>query len=53
MNAEIQTRNDCNYSRSNLYSSQSISNDWNAQQNNYWLQQQLTMSDGLFQGGNF
>ncbi len=53
MNTQIQTMNDCNYSRSNIYSSQPISNDWNAQQNNIWLQQQLTMSDGLFQGGNF
>lgn len=45
INTQIQTMNDCTYLRSN---------DWNIQQNNFWLQQQqLTMSDGLFQGGNF
>jgi len=37
----------------NIYSSQPISNDWNIQQDNFWLKQQLTMSDDLFQGGNF
>ena len=28
-------------------------NDCNVQENNYWFQQQFSMSDGLFQGGNF
>lgn len=49
---QIQTMNDCNYSKMNTYSTQPISNDWNIQQNNLWLQQQqqqATMSDGVFQ----
>ena len=28
-------------------------NDCNVQKNNYWFQQQISMSDGLFQGENF
>ncbi|CAF2813484.1 unnamed protein product [Rotaria sp. Silwood2] len=44
MNAQIQNFTDCNYS---------MANDWNVQQNNFWSQQQFTMSDGLYQGENF
>ncbi|CAF1181903.1 unnamed protein product [Rotaria sordida] len=53
MNTQIQNFNDYNYSMSNIISSQTMSNDWNVQQNNFRSQQQLTMLDGLYQGGHF
>jgi hypothetical protein len=49
MNTPIQNMNDCNYLKSNMYPSQFISNDWNAQQNTFWPQQRVPISDGLFQ----
>jgi hypothetical protein len=49
MNTPMQNMNDCNYLKSNMYPSQFISNDWNAQQNTFWPQQRVPISDGLFQ----
>ncbi|CAF3207558.1 unnamed protein product [Rotaria socialis] len=52
-NTQIQSFNDYNCSTSNTLSSQTPLNDWNVQQNNFWSQHQLSMLEGLYQGGNF
>jgi uncharacterized phage-associated protein len=37
----------------NTITTKQTMNDCNVQKNNYWFQQQISMSDGLFQGENF